>query len=75
MLLKNGLCGLETVTTGRMKCDQHPAEVFSSYWVSPALVHGYGEITNTALMSLLVEMSPTIKILVILPTQKRQFHR
>ena len=40
--------GLETATPCRMKCDQHPAEVFSSYWVSPVLVHGLGEMTETA---------------------------
>ena len=31
-----------------MKCSQHPAEVFSSYWVPSALVHILEEINETA---------------------------
>ena len=31
-----------------MKCFQHPAEVFPSYWVPPALVHILGEIPEAA---------------------------
>ena len=39
---------LETATPCRMKCFQHPTEVFPSYWVPPVLVHILGEIPQTA---------------------------
>ena len=43
-------CFLNMVPTTpcRMKCFQHPAEVFPLYWVPPALVHILGEIPETA---------------------------
>ena len=42
------LLSLETATPCRMKCLQHPAEVFPSYWVHSTLIHILGEIPETA---------------------------
>ena len=46
------LLSSETATPCRMKCYQHPAEVFRLYWVSPVLVHILGEIPETAIRHL-----------------------